>query len=206
MVDPGGASVSSFDPGPDHAYATPDPTADVSFPPFPRWPARAPSTASTASPAAGAAPGSAPPRRASAMPPVKVRDVKVYRLKQATFVEVVSDAGISGWGECAGDNNHLMQAFIDNGLKQEVVGQDVFDAERMWDWMFFENHDLGPGGALPNAIAGIDIALWDLKGRLLGLPVYKLIGGKYRDKIQIYGSYGVQPRPGRRSTTPSRSP
>jgi L-alanine-DL-glutamate epimerase-like enolase superfamily enzyme len=126
------------------------------------------------------------------MPVVRVKDVKVYRLKQATFVEIVSDAGVSGWGECAGDNNHVMQALIENGLKQEVVGQDVFDAERLWDWMFFENHDLGPGGALPNAIAGIDIALWDLKGRLLGLPVYKLIGGKYRDKIKIYGSYGVR--------------
>jgi L-alanine-DL-glutamate epimerase-like enolase superfamily enzyme len=146
--------------------------------------------ASAASPARAAQAPPAAPR--PAMPPVKVRDVKVYRLKQGTFVEVVSDAGISGWGECAGDNNHLMQAFIDNGLKQEVVGQDVFDAERLWDWMFFENHDLGPGGALPNAIAGIDIALWDLKGKLLGLPVYKLIGGKYRDKIKIYGSYGVR--------------
>ena len=132
------------------------------------------------------------PAARPAMPVVRVKDVKVYRLKQATFVEIVSDAGVSGWGECAGDNNHVMQALIENGLKQEVVGQDVFDAERMWDWMFFENHDLGPGGALPNAIAGIDIALWDLKGRLLGLPVYKLIGGKYRDKIKIYGSYGVR--------------
>ena len=132
------------------------------------------------------------PAAKPSMPVVRVKDVKVYRLKQATFVEIVSDAGVSGWGECAGDNNHVMQAFIENGLKQEVVGQDVFDAERLWDWMFFENHDLGPGGALPNAIAGIDIALWDLKGRLLGLPVYKLIGGKYRDKIKIYGSYGVR--------------
>jgi L-alanine-DL-glutamate epimerase-like enolase superfamily enzyme len=149
-----------------------------------------------ASARAEAAPTRVPPAdpvvARGAMPIVKVREVKAYRLSQATFVEVVSDAGVSGWGECAGDNNHVMQAFIEHGLAEHVVGQDVFDAERMWDWMFFENHDLGPGGALPNAIAGIDIALWDLKGKLLGLPVYKLLGGKYRDKVRIYGSYGVR--------------
>lgn len=160
-----------------------------------------PATVGAASLAAAAPAGAAGPPAAAAadpvaarpaMPVVKVRDVKAYRLSQATFVEVVSDAGVSGWGECAGDNNHVMQAFVDEALKEHVVGQDVFDAERLWDWMFFENHDLGPGGALPNAIAGIDIALWDLKGKLLGLPVYKLLGGKYRDKVRAYGSFGVR--------------
>jgi L-alanine-DL-glutamate epimerase-like enolase superfamily enzyme len=58
--------------------------------------------------------------------------------------------------------------------------------------MFYENHDLGPGGALPNAIAGIDIALWDARGRLLGLPVCQLLGGVYRDKIEAYGSVPVR--------------
>jgi L-alanine-DL-glutamate epimerase-like enolase superfamily enzyme len=58
--------------------------------------------------------------------------------------------------------------------------------------MFFENHDLGPGGALPNAIAGVDIALWDLKGRLLNQPIYNLLGGRYRDKIAAYGSVPVR--------------
>jgi L-alanine-DL-glutamate epimerase-like enolase superfamily enzyme len=134
----------------------------------------------------------APPAADARPGVVRVVDVRPWRMARATFVEVVSDAGISGWGECAGDNNALMETFINDGLKEHVIGQDVFDAERLWDWMFFENHDLGPGGALPNAMAGIDIALWDLKGRLLNLPIYKLIGGKYRDRILAYGSFGVR--------------
>jgi L-alanine-DL-glutamate epimerase-like enolase superfamily enzyme len=142
-------------------------------------------------PAAEAA-GPQPPIDASVRGAVKVTDVRAYRMPQATFVEVVSDAGVSGWGECAGDNNAVMEAFVNEGLEEHVIGQDPFDAERLWDWMFFENHDLGPGGALPNAIAGVDIALWDLKGRLLNLPIYKLIGGKYRDRVKMYGSFGVR--------------
>jgi L-alanine-DL-glutamate epimerase-like enolase superfamily enzyme len=57
--------------------------------------------------------------------------------------------------------------------------------------MFYRNHDSGPGGALTNAIAGVDCALWDLKGKLLGLPVHKLIGGSYRDRVRVYGSFGI---------------
>jgi L-alanine-DL-glutamate epimerase-like enolase superfamily enzyme len=57
--------------------------------------------------------------------------------------------------------------------------------------MFYRSHDFGPGGALSNSIAGIDIALWDLKARILDVPVYRLLGGVYRDRMPIYGSYGT---------------
>ena len=129
---------------------------------------------------------------AAARPDVKVTDVRAYIVDKAILVEVVSDAGISGWGECSFDGGTLMKNFVDQLFKKEVVGKSVWDTRKLWDWMFYENHDLGPGGALPNAIAGVDIALWDLKGRLLGLPVYRLLGGKYRDKIELYGSVPVR--------------
>jgi len=135
-------------------------------------------------PAATAAPAS--------RPDVSITDVRAYVLGQAVLVEVVSDAGVSGWGECAFDGSILMKTLVDSHLKKEVIGQNPFDVRRLWDRMFFENHDLGPGGALPNAIAGIDIALWDLKGRLLGQPIYHLLGGRYRDRIEAYGSVPVR--------------
>lgn len=121
-----------------------------------------------------------------------MKDIRSYVVDRAILIEVVSDSGVSGWGECAFDGGALMKTFVDDRLKKEVVGQNVFDVRRAWDWMFFENHDLGPSGALPNAIAGIDIALWDLKGRLLGQPVYNLLGGRYRDKVQAYGSVPIR--------------
>ncbi len=122
---------------------------------------------------------------------IKIKSVETFVVEGACFVKVTATSGIAGWGEADADNAALMAAFINNGLKQEVIGESVWDSERNWDRMFYKNHDQGPGGALANAIAGIDIALWDLKGRVLGLPVYQLLGGMYRDRIRAYGSFGV---------------
>ncbi|HVN32859.1 MAG TPA: mandelate racemase/muconate lactonizing enzyme family protein [Thermoanaerobaculaceae bacterium] len=143
----------------------------------------------------GADVGASPPSPAPAAvgpgrAPVRVTDVRTWRMHDALFVEVVSDAGVAGWGEC-GDDHAFMERFVQSELKERVVGQDPFDGERLWDLMFYRNHDLGPGGVLTNAIAGVDCALWDLKGRLLGLPVHKLIGGAYRDRVRVYGSFGI---------------
>jgi L-alanine-DL-glutamate epimerase-like enolase superfamily enzyme len=122
---------------------------------------------------------------------VTVKSVETFVVEGACFVKVTASNGMSGWGEADADNAPLMGFFINHGLKQEVVGETVWDAERLWDRMFYKNHDQGPGGALANAIAGVDIALWDLRGKLVGLPVYQLLGGKYRDRIRAYGSFGV---------------
>lgn len=120
-----------------------------------------------------------------------IKSVETFVVEGACFVKVTASNGLAGWGEADADNAPLMAAFIHNGLKQRVIGESVWDNERLWDAMFYKNHDQGPGGALANSIAGIDIALWDLKGKLLGLPVYQLLGGQYRDRIRVYGSFGI---------------
>ena len=120
-----------------------------------------------------------------------IKSVETFVVEGACFVKVAATNGAAGWGEADADNPPLMAAFIHNGLKQRVLGESVWDSERLWDAMFYKNHDQGPGGALANAIAGIDIALWDLKGKLLGLPIHQLLGGMYRDRIRVYGSFGV---------------
>jgi L-alanine-DL-glutamate epimerase-like enolase superfamily enzyme len=122
---------------------------------------------------------------------VKIKDVKTYKLPQAIFVQVVADNGVSGWGEASPNNRHLVETFIHNGIKENVVGKSVWNAEPVWDDMFYDNHDLGPGGVLTYAIAGVDCALWDLRGKLTKMPVYRLLGGKYRDRVRAYGSFGV---------------
>jgi L-alanine-DL-glutamate epimerase-like enolase superfamily enzyme len=122
---------------------------------------------------------------------IKITDVRTFKVKDAIFVQVLADNGLSGWGEASPNNRHVIETFIHNGLKQQVINRNVWDAEPMWDDMFYANHDLGPDGVLQYAIAGIDIALWDLRGKLVNQPVYRLLGGSYRDKIRAYGSFGL---------------
>jgi L-alanine-DL-glutamate epimerase-like enolase superfamily enzyme len=128
----------------------------------------------------------------------KVTAIKTYKLKQALYVEVQTDAGVSGWGECAPNNKDVVQTFITTGLQQHVMGRSVWDVEPIWNDCFYANSDLGPSGPLLNAIAGIDIALWDLRGKLAGLPTWQLLGGQYRTTQRVYGSFAVDG--GRRMT------
>ena len=140
------------------------------------------------------APAASPPAGRSRAAEAKIIGVRCHVLskQKIALVEVNTDAGVTGWGEAAWDGEDLMRNFVNDLLAKHCVGQSLHDVRRLWDWMFYENHDLGPGGALPNAIAGIDIALWDARGKLLGLPIYQLLGGKYRDKVQAYGSVPVR--------------
>ena len=70
------------------------------------------------------------------------------------------------------------------------MGRDPFDSEAIWHEAYLKGIEAGIGGIHPGALAGIDNALWDLKGKLLNMPVYKLLGGNGMKRIQVYGSYG----------------
>lgn len=122
---------------------------------------------------------------------LRIAEVKSYIMDDATFVRVTTDSGVSGWGECDSGLRHVADAFIHTEHAQHVLGKDPFDNEPIYDQMFYRAHDYGPGGALSNSIAGIDIAIWDLKARILDVPLYRLLGGLYRERMPIYGSYGT---------------
>ncbi|MGF1637233.1 MAG: mandelate racemase/muconate lactonizing enzyme family protein [Cyclobacteriaceae bacterium] len=122
---------------------------------------------------------------------IKITQVRTYILHRAILVKLETNIGISGWGECSPNSPEVIEAFIHHTMKNFVVGQDPFNVELIWDTLFWQNHDLGPAGALPYAIAGIDLALWDIKGKVLKQPVYKLLGGKYRKNMPAYGGFGV---------------
>jgi len=80
--------------------------------------------------------------------------------------------------------------FVETALRPLVLGQDPLDTERLWDAMYFGTHKLGTGGVQPSCIAGVDIALWDIKGKLLGQPLYRLLGGAVRTTFTMYKSIG----------------
>ncbi|HDR51553.1 MAG TPA: mandelate racemase/muconate lactonizing enzyme family protein [Mariniphaga anaerophila] len=122
---------------------------------------------------------------------VKITNVKPYVFKKATFVKIETDAGISGWGEADHDYPKLTAAVIDEICKKELIGDDPFDSEYLWHNIFFKGEDAGSTGLLPGALAGVDNALWDLKGKILNLPVNKISGGFNIEKVRVYGSFAA---------------
>jgi len=101
------------------------------------------------------------------------------------FVKVYTDEGITGIGECSGWPRVIETAVQD--LKTILIGQDPTHIERIWQRMhvsLMAHGMLGTVGA--GAMTGIDMALWDIKGKALGVPVWNLLGGKVRDRIRIY--------------------
>ena len=102
--------------------------------------------------------------------------------RDAVLVKVTSDAGLAGWGEAHHGRAHTAVAkLIDTTLRQLVVGMDAGDITGIWEKMYrcqLASHGMGAGACL--AISGIDMALWDLRGKAAGLPLYRLLGGSRR--------------------------
>jgi L-alanine-DL-glutamate epimerase-like enolase superfamily enzyme len=122
---------------------------------------------------------------------MKITDVRAYPLKtRSAFVRVFTDEGIEGIGECSPMNVPVMCHFVETALKPLILGKDPRDTERLWDAMFYGTYKLGTGGTQPGCIAGVDIALWDIKAKAAGVPAYKLIGGAVRTKFTMYKSIG----------------
>lgn len=104
------------------------------------------------------------------------------------LVRVETADGIHGWGE--GTTPPTSPAVITQIREcgKVIMGQSAWDRERLWRRMYIEEENT-LGGTLFAAISAIDIALWDIAGKKLNVPVYKLLGGKSRDKLRIYASY-----------------
>ncbi len=122
---------------------------------------------------------------------IKVTEIRTYRMPWGMLlVQVLTNEGTSGWGECSPMNAYVEEAMIQKVLKPLMVGQDPMNSGPLYDQMLFRPYKLGPGGTLANAIAGLDVAMWDIKGRLLKTPIYSLLGGAYRMRVPAYYSYG----------------
>lgn len=105
----------------------------------------------------------------------------------ALFVHVKTDEGIEGLG--TGTGGPAVRAVVERNLKDLLVGADPFEIEKLWEQMFWRVRGYGRKGVAFCAISCIDIALWDLKAKALGLPLYRLLG-PYRDSVPVYGSGG----------------
>src|ERR1700744_792016 len=110
---------------------------------------------------------------------------------RSAFVRVHSSAGLVGIGEASPmQGGRASLDMIDRDIAPGLMGADPLDHAVLHDRLTHRLVKLGPEGALSGALAAIDIALWDLKGKLLGQPVYKLLGGAWRTALPFYASIG----------------
>ncbi len=109
----------------------------------------------------------------------------------ATLVEVQTDEGVTGWGEalCQGlQPPEIAAAAIQHSLKNLLVGEDPLQPEVLWHRMYHYTRDYGQKGAVVGAISGVDIALWDICGKVRKEPVAKLLGGMFRTRVEAYAT------------------
>jgi D-galactarolactone cycloisomerase len=110
-----------------------------------------------------------------------------YNTKNALLVEIETDEGITGWGDCYGPAD-LARVSVEKLLKSQIVGKDPFDVEVIWEHLYNRVKDYGLSGNTICGISGIDIALWDIIGKACNKPVHKLIGGAFRDRVPAYAT------------------
>ncbi len=109
-----------------------------------------------------------------------------YSSRTICIVKIVSDTGHIGWGEGYGPAS-IIHAGIQH-LSQYVIGQNPLETETIWETLYRRTMDFSRSGVLMSAISAIDVALWDLKGKILDMPVYQLLGGPKREYITPYAT------------------
>jgi D-galactarolactone cycloisomerase len=113
------------------------------------------------------------------------------KARSATIVEVITDEGITGWGEAFAQGlepPQIAAAVINSALTPLVIGQDPLATEVLWHRMYHASRDYGRKGSVVSGISAIDMALWDIAGKAYGVPVHRLLGGAFRTKVQAYAT------------------
>jgi galactonate dehydratase len=124
---------------------------------------------------------------------MKIDSIKTFHVDAGwrpwTFVKVTTDKGVIGWSECT-DSHGSPRGItgVVEDLSHLLIGEDPRNINQLC-WKMFSRTRQSPGSIIQKAIAGIENALWDIKAKVLNVPVYELFGGMVRDKIELYWSH-----------------
>lgn len=121
---------------------------------------------------------------------MKITEVNTYFVRPRWgFVEIVTDDGYTGWGEAVLEGHTATVLACVQEMKDYLLGTPAGDIEKIWTTLYRAGFYRG-GGVLMSAISGIDQALWDIKGKYFGAPVYELLGGAQRNRMRVYSWIG----------------
>ncbi len=129
------------------------------------------------------------------MPEVLGYSQQYYDKRTTHLVEVQTDEGVTGWGECFGPGNVAIanKSIVEKVIQPMILGMDPLDKDVIWHKVYNLLRDHGQSGMPIQALSGVDIALWDITGKISGLPLHKLVGGAHRSSVPCYG-YGMMLR------------
>ena len=117
---------------------------------------------------------------------MKITKLETFHIRPRwLFLKITTDEGMCGWGEPVIEGRSRIVEEAVHVLGEQIIGQDPFQIEHLWQLMYRGSFYRG-GAILCSAISGIEQALWDIKGKALGVPVWQLLGGKCRDRIRMY--------------------
>lgn len=122
---------------------------------------------------------------------MKITDINSYVVSPVDgsawlFIEVDTDEGVTGVGECS---NQTSISHLERGMeviRNFMIGRDPANIEAHWQRIYHFYGELNPRGYITHLLSAVDIALWDIKGKALGVPVYELLGGPVRDSVPLY--------------------
>ena len=121
---------------------------------------------------------------------------RVTDKRQTAISIITTDEGIDGYGEAFyfGGPAKIVAGMIDDALGPLIIGKNPLDTSVIWDNLYNWTRDQGMKGITIAAISAVDIALWDIKGKALDLPVYQLLGGAYRNRARAYATGLYEPQ------------
>ena len=128
---------------------------------------------------------------------------EAFGMKYICLIKVSTDEGIVGWSDIE-TQPHVAHAVVNappsgtgvfEGLRDLVIGEDPFEVEKLWNKVYKGTVYYGRRGVAIQVLSGFDIACWDIMGKAVGKPIYKLLGAGYRKKIRAYASTLFRPNP-----------
>ncbi len=126
------------------------------------------------------------------MKAVQITNVSAYHLPGTryawVFLHIDTDAGIRGLGQVSSGPQSAMVAAAASRLGPLLIGEDPSRIEYLWHKLYAGFNSLGSHGFVSALISGVDIALWDIRGKSLGLPIYELLGGRFHDRLILYSN------------------
>jgi galactonate dehydratase len=121
---------------------------------------------------------------------MKIRSLELFKIPpRLLFLKITTDEGLVGWGEPVVEGRADTVGAAVKEMSEYLIGKESFEIEDTWQLLYRGGFYRG-GPVLTSALSGIDQALWDIKGKALGVPIYELLGGKVRDKMRVYSWIG----------------